>query len=42
MDYVRLTELQKHAAELIRDPAAWTPWNYRLTLEPAGTGVDSA
>jgi transposase len=23
-----LTELQKHAAELARDPAAWMPWNY--------------
>lgn len=29
-----LTELQKHAAELARDPAAWMPWNY-----PVGTGV---
>jgi len=29
-----LTELQKHAADLARDPAAWMPWNY-----PAGTGV---
>ncbi|MBP1598820.1 MAG: putative transposase [Acidobacteria bacterium] len=29
-----LTELQKHAAELARDPAAWMPWNYT-----AGTGV---
>jgi hypothetical protein len=29
-----LTELQKHAAELARDPAAWMPWNY-----PAGTDV---
>jgi transposase len=27
-----LTELQKHAAELARNPAAWMPWNY-----PAGT-----
>ena len=31
-----LTELQKHAAELIWDPAAWTPWNYRQSLERAG------
>ena len=37
-----LTELQKHAAELARDPAAWMPWNYRQTLQPAGTGVDSS
>ena len=29
-----LTELQKHAAELARDPAAWMPWNY-----PVGTDV---
>jgi hypothetical protein len=40
LDY--LTELQKHAAELARDPAAWMPWNYRQTLQPAGTGVDSS
>ena len=37
-----LTELQKHAAELARDPAAWMPWNYRQTLQPAGTGTDSS
>ena len=24
-----LTELQKHAAELAQNPAAWMPWNYR-------------
>jgi transposase len=34
-----LTELQKHAAELARDPAAWMPWNYRQTLQLAGTDV---
>jgi transposase len=33
-----LTELQKHAAELAKHPAAWMPWNYRQTLQPAGTG----
>ncbi len=27
-----LTELQKHAAELASDPAAWMPWNYRHEL----------
>jgi len=32
-----LTELQKHATELARNPAAWMPWNYRETLQPAGT-----
>ncbi len=37
-----LTELQKHAAELARDPTAWMPWNYRQTLEQAGAGVDSS
>jgi transposase len=31
-----LTELQKHAAELAKHPAAWMPWNYRQTLQPAG------
>jgi transposase len=33
-----LTELQKHAAGLAKHPAAWMPWNYRQTLQPAGTG----
>jgi transposase len=37
-----LTELQKYAAELARDPAAWMPWNYRQTLQQAGAGVDSS
>ena len=37
-----LTELQKHAAELTGNPAAWMPWNYRQTLEQAGAGVDSS
>ena len=32
-----LTELQKHAAELAQNPAAWMPWNYRETLRQAGT-----
>jgi hypothetical protein len=32
-----LTELQKRAAELGRNPAAWMPWNYRETLQQAGT-----
>lgn len=30
-----LTELQKHAAELRRDPVSWMPWNYRATIEAA-------
>ena len=29
-DYLNATEI--HAAELVRDPAAWMPWNYRETL----------
>lgn len=29
-----LTELQKHAAELARDPAAWMPWNYPAGQKP--------
>ena len=28
-----LTELQRHAAELQRNPREWMPWNYRATLE---------
>jgi hypothetical protein len=27
-----LTELQRHAEELKRQPAEWMPWNYRDTL----------
>jgi len=30
-----LTELQRHAAEVAKDPAKWLPWNYREALEPA-------
>jgi hypothetical protein len=32
-----VTALQKHAAELAQNPAAWMPWNYRETLQQAGT-----
>ena len=32
-----LTELQNHAIELAKNPAAWMPWNYRQTLPPTGT-----
>lgn len=28
-----LTELQKHAQDLIAQPADWMPWNYRVALE---------
>jgi hypothetical protein len=37
-----LTELQKHAPELAKNPAAWMPWNYRQTLQLAGTIRGSA
>jgi transposase len=30
-----LTQLQKHAAELAQNPAAWMPWNYQEALERA-------
>ena len=31
-----LTELQKHATELAKSPAAWMSCNYRETLQPPG------
>jgi transposase len=37
-----LTELQQHAVELAKHPAAWMPWNYRQTLQQADTSQDSA
>jgi hypothetical protein len=37
-----LTELQKHAEELAKHPAAWMPWNYRQTLPQPGTSKESA
>jgi transposase len=37
-----LIELQKHAEELAKHPAAWMPWNYRPTLQPAGGSKDPA
>jgi len=35
-----LTELQKHAEELAKNPAAWMPWNYRQTLPQPGTSQE--
>ena len=36
-----LTELQRHADEVARNPAAWLPWNYRDTLaHKASAGVE--
>jgi transposase len=38
-----LTELQKYAHEMAKNPAAWMPWNYRATLQQqAGTFRGSA
>ena len=37
-----LIELQKHAEELAKNPAAWMPWNYRQTLQQAVTSGGSA
>ena len=37
-----LTELQKHAEELAKNPTVWMPWNYRQTLPQATTHEDSA
>jgi len=37
-----LTELQRHAEELAKNPAAWMPWNYRQTLQQAGGSKDPA
>lgn len=30
-----LTQLQRHAAELAKNPGQWMPWNYRATLDDA-------
>src|SRR4029077_11480084 len=32
-----LTELQRHAEELKRNPSEWMPWNYRETLRRLAT-----
>jgi transposase len=37
-----LSALQKHAAELAKNPAAWMPWNYGEALGRAPAGVDSS
>ena len=36
-----LTQLQRHAGELARNPSEWMPWNYQTALEPAGASLDS-
>ena len=40
LDY--LTELQKHATWLAKNPAAWMPWNYRKALQWAGMSKPTA
>ena len=35
-----LTELQKHAGELTRQPAQWMPWNYCEALATQGSGAE--
>lgn len=35
-----LIELQRHAPELAKNAAAWMPWNYQQSLQPASTGGD--
>jgi transposase len=39
LDY--LTALQKHSAELARNPSDWMPWNYGEMLRRAGVGRNS-
>ena len=37
-----LTELQRHADEVARNPAAWLPWNYRAALGGGGATAEIA
>jgi transposase len=37
-----LTQLQRHAGELARNPSQWMPWNYPATLEAGGVRLDSS
>jgi transposase len=36
-----LTQLQRHAGELTRNPSQWMPWNYPATLEAGSIRLDS-
>jgi transposase len=36
-----LTELQRHSADLARNPPEWMPWNYRETLQRVSASLDS-
>ena len=33
-----LTQLQRHADQANREPAAWMPWNYRVRTSPDQDG----
>src|SRR5271157_5188340 len=35
-----LTQLQRHAGDLVRNPSAWMPWDYEATLESSGVRLD--
>jgi transposase len=35
--FAYLTELQRHAEELVANPADWMPWNYREALQKAAS-----
>ena len=35
-----LTELQRHAEQISSSPQDWMPWNYRATMDNAGTSPD--
>jgi transposase len=37
-----LTELQKHAGDLARNPSDWMPWNYRATLQDVDSPLAAA
>jgi hypothetical protein len=39
MRFDYLTELQKHADKVAKNPSAWMPWNYREALVRAGAGA---
>jgi transposase len=36
-----LTQLQRHAADLVRNPGQWMPWNYQARLESSSIRLDS-
>ena len=36
--FAYLTELQRHAVEAAREPAAWMPWNYQARASPTAAG----